>query len=960
MRLDLQSLIEKLNPVSRKGLETAAEYCVSQTNYNVEVEHLLLKLLELPDTDIQCLLHYYDIHAAEINRELTARIDSFKRGNSRTPTLSPHIIELLEQAWLYSSLRFKSARTRSGGILLALLSEDILRGVAYESAPSLQDIPLDALKRDIAEIITTSGEAQENEGAAEAPPAPPPKTAAAKQAATATPALDQFTIDLTARAKAGEIDPILGRDPEIRQIIDILSRRRQNNPILTGEAGVGKTAVVEGFAIRIAQKAIPPALANLSLRLLDLGLLQAGAGIKGEFEKRLKAVIEEVKRAPRPIILFIDEAHTIIGAGGPAGGGDAANLLKPALARGELRTIAATTWTEYKKYFEKDPALARRFQVVKIEEPDEAAAVEMLRGVVAHLEKHHGVTVLDEAVWDAVRLSQRYISGRKLPDKAISVLDTACARVGVGQNSTPPEIEDALRRIEQLELETTILKRENASGIDHQERISDLTVQLEETTAAKATLELRWEQELAAVESILALQEKIHTSNGQAEAPSIDESLQSKQKLVAEKQALTELQQDRPLVPVCVDSQVVAAVISAWTGIPVGKMLTDDIDTVLHLKEQLSHRIIGQNEALDTICRRIQTYRADLDDPGKPVGVFLLAGPSGIGKTETALALADILYGGDRNLVSINMSEYQEAYTVSGLKGSPPGYVGYGSGGVLTEAVRQNPYSVVLLDEVEKAHPDVMELFYQVFDKGVLEDAEGLSVDFKNTLILLTTNAGGNRLMLACRESDEPLGAQNLAELLRPVLLKIFKPALLGRLVVVPYLPLSDGVIRRIVELKLEKIKIRFHRNHHITLTYSGGLVAEIAARCREVDTGARNVDHILTHTLLPALSTELLRRMAAGEPCTGIDVGLTEEGNFSYRFEPLPPALPAQGTAAEEDSKAAAVLAPPANEVAADQRSPDSSSAPVRAKPPTPGRLSPEAKRAAKKTRRLKDLFKH
>ena len=902
--VDLQTLIEKLDPVCRKGLETAAEHCVSQTNYNVEVEHLLLKLIDVPGTEIRSLLRYYEINIATLTRELTLSIDRFKRGNSRTPALSPYILSLLEQAWLISSLQFKSASIRPGAIFYALLDHDALRGVILESVPCLKKISREAIKKEFSDIIgaVTPGESvAQTVGAGDGQtPAKPSAGAAVPKttAASRTPSLDQFTIDLTARAAQGQIDPIYGRDPEIRQLIDILTRRRQNNPILTGAAGVGKTAVVEGFALRIARKDVPPGLANISLRLLDLALLQAGAGIRGEFEKRLKAVIDEVKRAPRPIILFIDEAHNMIGAGGAAGQGDAANLLKPALARGELRTIAATTWSEYKKYFEKDPALARRFQVVKVEEPEEDAAVEMLRGIVANLEIHHGVTVLDEAVWDAVQLSQRFISGRQLPDKAISVLDTACARVAVGQTGTPPEIEDAASRSEQLALEIAILEREQTSGRDHSAHIRELAHTLEQVHTSRKALEDRFRNEQELVGRILdlqrTLQKPVPPDTVQTDESSSGENGPSaaieanRAKLLETEAKLATLQGEAPMVPVWVDSGVVARVISNWTGIPVGKMLTDEIDTVLTLKDRLSQRIIGQPQALDTICRRIQTYRADLDDPGKPVGVFLLVGPSGIGKTETALALADTLYGGDSNIVTINMSEYQESYTVSGLKGSPPGYVGYGSGGVLTEAIRQNPYSVLLLDEVEKAHPDVMEIFYQVFDKGTLEDAEGVVVDFKNTVILLTANTGSEAIWEACRQTSSTPAAAKLAEAIRPHLLKHFKAAFLGRLVVVPYYPLGDDVIRRIVRLKLDRIKARFGENHRIALTYSDALVAAVATRCSEVDTGARNVDHILTHSLLPELSEELLKRMAVGQTCTGIHIDIDATGGFTSVSDPI------------------------------------------------------------------------
>ncbi|MFH0844417.1 MAG: type VI secretion system ATPase TssH [Pseudomonadota bacterium] len=890
MHFDLQRLIEKVNPTCRNALEAAAQLCVSQTNYNVEIEHLLIKLIDLPDTDIQRLLKYYGVRLEDVTREIMRAMDGFKRGNSRTPALSPHIVRLLEQAWMMSSLHLGENMVRSGSILFALLDHDALRGVVLESCKALRAIPRESLSKDLPEIIRGSIEDGDKRGPSvhrDAGGSIPPQPAGPSK----TPALDQYTIDLTARARAGQIDPVQCRDIEIRQIIDILTRRRQNNPILTGEAGVGKTAVVEGFAIRVGKGDVPPSLKNISVRLLDLGLLQAGAGIKGEFEKRLKSVIEEVKSSPQPIILFIDEAHTMIGAGGPAGMGDAANLLKPALARGELRTIAATTWSEYKKYFEKDPALARRFQVVKVNEPDEDDAVEMLRGVVSILESHHNVTILDEAVRDAVRLSQRYISGRQLPDKAISILDTACARTAVGQKGTPPPIEDAGHRIEQMELEISILKREQATGQDHGPRMEELSGELEDLKRIRTELEERWKKELTGVNRIIALKneiEKLADGDGKEE--------RHKSRLMKDldkvKEELEVLQVGEPMVPICVDSRVIASVVSGWTGIPVGKMLTDEIKTVLTLKGKLEERIIGQSQALGAIGRRVQTYRADLDDPGKPVGVFLLVGPSGIGKTETAIAIADVLYGGERNMIVINMSEYQEPYTVSGLKGSPPGYVGYGTGGVLTEAVRRNPYSVVLLDEVEKSHPDVMELFYQVFDKGTMEDAEGVVVDFKNTVILLTSNVGSDVIMKACNEAQKWPNAHALVERIRPTLLKYFKPALLGRLVIVPYYPLRDKEIRQIARLKLAKIQERFMENHRVELTFGEELITAIAGRCTEVDTGARNVDYILTQTLLPELAGELLKRMAEGVPCTSIHIYLNRSGNFAYKSAPSSPLL--------------------------------------------------------------------
>lgn len=884
MQFDVKALINTLDPTCRKALEAAAGLCVSQTNYNVEVEHLLLKLLELPDTDVQQLLRYYEIPTTPLHRELTQSMEQLKRGNSRTPTLSPHIPHLLQEAWLLSSLHLGVNQVRSGALLMALLEHESLRGVLLESAPTLLQISRERLRQEIRDLIQGSGE--DGIQAAPAADTPSPAPAAAGRTASKTPALDQYTIDLTARARAGLIDPVQGRDFEIRQIIDILTRRRQNNPILTGEAGVGKTAVVEGFALRIAKGDVPLALHNVSLRVLDLGLLQAGAGVRGEFENRLKAVIAEVKSAPQPIILFIDEAHTIIGAGGPAGQGDAANLLKPALARGELRTVAATTWSEYKRYFEKDPALARRFQVIQVDEPDENRASDMLRSVVDNLEKHHNVHILDEAVHEAVRLSHRYISGRQLPDKAISVLDTACARVALGHSGTPPAVEDARRCIELLEVKIAILQREQAAGRDHASRLQELTAELSAAQEQRQTLERRWQQELEVVQQITALERAL-----QALPPTAVSETAERQRLRstldARRQELEALQGQEPMVPTCVDARVIAAVVSGWTGIPLGTMLSDEIHTLLHLHDYMEQCIIGQSQALDTICRRIRTARATLDDPGKPVGVFLLVGPSGVGKTETAIALADLLYGGERNMVVINMSEYQEPYTVSTLKGAPPGYVGYGKGGVLTEAVRRNPYSVVLLDEVEKAHPDVMELFYQVFDKGTLEDSEGVVVNFKNTVILLTCNVGAELILQACHASLTRPDGETLAEQIRPMLLKYFKPALLGRLVIVPYYPLGDKEIRDIVDLKLRKIQQRFRDNHRAELTYDAALEAAIAARCTEVDSGARNVDHILTQTLLPEIAAVLLERMALGEPCAGVHVSCDDAGDFVYHVRP-------------------------------------------------------------------------
>jgi type VI secretion system protein VasG len=718
-----------------------------------------------------------------------------------------------------------------------------------------------------------------------------------------SPALDQFTLNLTERAKKGEIDPVIGREAEVRQMVDILIRRRQNNPILTGEAGVGKTAVVEGLARRIAEGDVPPALKNVVLRTLDLGLLQAGAGVKGEFENRLKQVIAEVKGSSTPIILFIDEAHTLIGAGGAAGQGDAANLLKPALARGELRTIAATTWAEYKRYFEKDAALARRFQVVKVEEPNEDVAVRMMRGLAGILEQHHSVRILEEALESAVKLSHRYIPARQLPDKSVSLLDTACARVAIGQNAIPPAVEDCRRNIDHLKVEIGIQERERATGAYNDERIADLLKELEQEQARLAELETRWEDEKKRVEEIRALARKIearyneerskHTSNGQPEQPSAELAAMQTE-LASKSKELRKLQGETPLMQVYVDSQTIAEVVAGWTGIPVGKMIANEIQTVLNLPAKLAERVIGQSSALEAIAQRIRTARANLTDPRRPIGVFLLVGSSGVGKTETALALADALYGGERNVITINMSEYQEAHTVSGLKGSPPGYVGYGEGGVLTEAVRRRPYSVVLLDEVEKAHPDVLELFFQVFDKGTLEDGEGREIDFKNTVILLTSNVGTDTILKLCKDPDTIPTPEGLAEAVRPDLLAakterggpIFKQAFLGRLILVPYFPISDAVMRQIITLQLGRIGRRMRENHNVVFSYSDELVEHIAGRCHEVETGARNVDHILTRTLLPEISQEVLGRMAQGQAISKVNVSVDDKGAFRYSIQ--------------------------------------------------------------------------
>jgi type VI secretion system protein VasG len=919
MALNLKSLIAKLNELTRNALESAAGLCLSRTHYDIEVEHYLLKLLDQEEGDFARITRHFGVDKSRLSAELNWSLDKLKTGNARTPALSPSVVKMMTEAWTIGSIDYNAGQIRTGFTILALTTNDELRRLGREISREFQKVDGDVLRKDFLSIVEGSAEQMAASVAAPAGAHGGPRPAGAGKTAN----LDQFTINLTENAKAGKIDPVLGRDMEIRQIIDILMRRRQNNPILTGEAGVGKTAVVEGFALRVAKGDVPPPLRNVMIRSLDLALLQAGAGIKGEFENRLKGLIEEVKASPIPIILFIDEAHTMIGAGGQAGQNDAANLLKPALARGELRTIAATTWSEYKKYFEKDAALARRFQVVKVEEPIETQCAVMLRGIIPALEKHHKVRILDEGLVAAVKFSHRYLAGRQLPDKAVSVLDTACARLALGQSATPPAIEDATRQLDDLEVQQRILERESALGAVHTERLEEIAKQRVEVEACLKTLRDRWTKEHELVSRIRELRAQVEAAvsgdghgavstakpapEGAAPAPPTaaakpaagaaapaptaaatepapardPEALRAElAKLDAE---LAALQGETPMMRVAVDAQIVSEVISAWTGIPVGKMLKDEISTVLTLSAHLGKRVIGQTHALDIIGQRIQTSRASLDDPNRPIGVFMLIGPSGVGKTETALALADLLYGGEHNLITINMSEFQEPHTVSTLKGSPPGYVGYGEGGVLTEAVRRRPYSVVLLDEVEKAHPDVLELFYQVFDKGMMEDGEGREIDFKNTIIILTTNALTDRMMKLCADPETMPSPEGVVKALKPDLNKAFKPAFLGRMVVIPYYPIRDESLKQIVVLKLGKIQRRIQENHKIQLTYDPSLVDAVASRCTEVESGARNVDNILTNTLLPDISQQLLGRMSEGEKISALHVGVGPDGAFVY-----------------------------------------------------------------------------
>jgi len=921
--VDIRPLIGKLDSQCRTTLTEAISLALTNTHYNAEIEHWLLRLLDHAGVDLAAIMRHYEVDAGKVAKELLTKVDGFKRGNARTPALSPEVISLIKAAWLIASVEYGAAHIRSGHLLLALLADESLARLGRLASTELASISPDAVKQDLATITADSEEGAEQMALEE------PGTVGAEGLpgkASKTPALDQFTVDLTLAARRGKIDPVLGRDAEVRQIVDILTRRRQNNPILTGEAGVGKTAVVEGFAQRIAEGDVPPPLRNVTIRTLDLALLQAGAGVKGEFENRLKSVINEVKSSPRPIILFIDEAHTMIGAGGQAGQGDAANLLKPALARGELRTIAATTWAEYKKYFERDAALARRFQVVKIEEPEERPAVEMMRGLAHTLEQHHKVRILDEALEEAVHLSSRYISGRQLPDKAVSLLDTACANVAIGHSGIPAEIEDARRRIEQLDVAIAILNREEAVGSDHAEQLTELANEKSGVSEELAALEERWDKEKTLVAAIRELRTKLEGGEmldveadveadvdveggtapatakapdesgpkpetaGDAETEEAQLSEEDRQRLVAEltdkNGELAALQGETPLMHVCVDGQAIAKVVSDWTGIPVGRMMSDEINAVLNLKERMGEYVVGQDHALDAIAQSIRTSRARLADPRQPIGVFMLAGPSGVGKTETGITLANLLYGGEQNMTVINMSEFKEEHKVSLLMGSPPGYVGYGEGGVLTEAVRRKPYSVVLLDEMEKAHPGVQDIFYQVFDKGTLRDGEGRDIDFKNTVILMTTNAGTDVIMSLCADEETAPDAEGLAKATHEDLLKTFKPAFLGRLNLVPYYPLAEDVMKRIVDLKMNKIRRRVRESYRADLTYDPALVQHVVDRCEEVETGARNVDHILNRTLLPEMAQEFLARTAQGKALSRVNISVDDDDAFVYDIQ--------------------------------------------------------------------------
>jgi type VI secretion system protein VasG len=905
------ALFGKLNPLAYKAIESATLFCKMRGNPYVEIAHWLHQILEQQDSDLHRIAREFQLDPARLARDLTQALDQLPRGSTSISDLSSHVEDAVERGWVYATLLFGEAQVRTGHLAVGMLRSMPLRNALFAISKEFGKVKLDELTDNFHAIVGSSPESALSandgsrlSGAGDAQSGgdasgPLPPASLGKQEA-----LRRFSVDLTEKARNGEIDPIVGRDEEIRQVIDILMRRRQNNPILTGEAGVGKTAVVEGFALRIARGDVPPPLREVSLRTLDVGLLQAGASMKGEFENRLRQVIEEVQSSPKPIILFIDEAHTLIGAGGAQGTGDAANLLKPALARGTLRTIAATTWAEYKRYIEKDPALTRRFQTVQVDEPSEDKAVLMMRSLAGTLEQHHRVQLLDEAIEAAVRLSHRYIPARQLPDKAVSLLDTACARVAISQHAVPAEVDDCRRRIEALEVERQIIAREQAVGVDTGARSEKAEGQLREERARLEQLEARWGSEKALVDRILEIRAELRRGNRPVdathsvleEAAAVDAqpvegavSAEDRARLLDELRGLQaeldQLQGERPLILPTVDEQVVASVVGDWTGIPVGRMVRNEIETVLKLAEHVGQRVIGQGHALEMIARRIQTSRAGLENPQKPTGVFLLAGPSGVGKTETALSLAEALYGGEQNLVTINMSEFQEAHTVSTLKGAPPGYVGYGEGGVLTEAVRRKPYSVVLLDEVEKAHTDVHEIFFQVFDKGFREDGEGRFIDFKNTLILLTSNVGSDLIMQVCRDASQRPDPEAIAKLLREPLLEVFPAALLGRVVTIPYYPLSPQMLDAIVRLQLDKITRRLQEKYGVPLAYEAAVPELIASRCTELESGARMVDALLTNTLLPRLSQELLTRTLAAERVNAVRVSVAD-GDFSYEVE--------------------------------------------------------------------------
>jgi type VI secretion system protein VasG len=876
--ISLESVTGKLNRVGYDAFIQALRHAKSAGNRNVELAHWLFHILQQERTDLGLSADQYKLDRARLLSDLAAVIAGFRKNETDMPGIANGVIDILDRGWHYATLFFGETQIRTGHLLVAGLKSTDLRRALTNLSQEFGKINVDALAAEHRAIW--AGSEEENLRPMDGAGVPAAGTPGADRAAgpKGTTPLDRFAQDLTAKAKSGEMDLILGRDEEIRQLIDVLMRRRQNNPILTGEAGVGKTAVVEGFAQRIASGDVPPPLKGVRLCALDIGLMQAGASMKGEFEQRLRSVIDEVQNSPTPIILFIDEAHTLIGAGGSAGTGDAANLLKPSLARGTLRTIAATTWAEYRQYIEKDPALTRRFQPINIDEPDVETCCIMLRGILGPMEKHHGVRISDAAITAAVNLSHRYIPARQLPDKAVSLLDTAAARVAISQSTTPALIEDARVAIAAREAEKAALVHDIDLGVEDAERITTLQSEIDGLKEKLTGLESEWASEQALVGDIRSIRDIL------AEPKEGDDPAAKRAELRGKFDTLEGITPEKRMIYAHVDEQSVASVVSDWTGIPVGRMVRDEIETVLKLQEILDRRVIGQSHGLAMIAKRIETSRAKLDNPSKPIGVFMLAGPSGVGKTETALALAETLYGGEQNMIAINMSEFQEAHTVSSLTGAPPGYVGYGEGGRLTEAVRRKPYSVILLDEVEKAHPDVHEIFFQVFDKGIMEDGNGRRIDFKNTLIILTTNVGTDLIMGLSRDPKYRNDPEELALMLRPELLKVFPAALLGRIVSIPYFPLSNSMLEGIVRLQLDRIDRRIRSNQGVSLVYDDAVVSHIVSKCNDPDSGGRMIDNIITNTLLPALSREFLKKSLAKEEITQARVTI-DNNNFAYAW---------------------------------------------------------------------------
>ena len=863
--MTLNKLVEKLSPDCRKSLEAAVAICNSRSHFTVELEHWLLAMIEQQLDDVRLIFGSFDIDIDQVKQDLNQSLESFKTGSDSSPSLSVHVTTLLRQSWLSTSIEFTDEQIRSAYVIYTLTKDDTLSSLVTRCSKLFNNIEPGQLLHAWPEIVAQSQERNTSTASATTP----------ANGSSKTPSLDQFTVDLTAQAKAGKIDPILGRDFEIRQMVDILTRRRQNNPILTGEAGVGKTAVVEGLALRIAQKDVPAVLQNVKLHSLDLALLQAGAGMKGEFENRLKSLINEVKNAVDPVILFIDEAHTMIGSGGQAGQNDAANLLKPALARGELRTIAATTWAEYKKFFEKDAALTRRFQVVKVEEPTPEKAVAMLRGLVPVMEKHHKVFISEQALESAVHLSHRYITARQLPDKAVALLDTACARVAMSQASTPNAIEQLMNRLSEIEAQVLMLNREQKTGLDHSEQLSALKSELVEIEQQLEPLNEQFNVEKGIVAELNQALESINTNDADSSAEVLEQLKESKLKLASYEHNMVHWQ---------VDEELIAQVISDWTGIPVGKMHEDEIHGILNLAAQMKQRVVGQDHALELMAKVVQTSRAQLADESRPNGIFMLAGPSGVGKTETALSLAQEVYGSEDNVTVINMSEFKEEHKVSLLLGSPPGYVGYGEGGILTEAVRRKPYSVVLLDEMEKAHPGVQDIFYQVFDKGTIKDGEGRDIDFKNTIIIMTSNVGTDTTMSLFEDEESKPSIKGLLKALQDDLLGAFKPAFLGRINVIPYIPLSDEILTQIAALQISKIIKRVKKHYDAQLTYNDDVIEHIIANCQNAGSGARNIHTILQNKVLPLLSEILLSSMVEGEKVTSISL-LIKDNEFDVEL---------------------------------------------------------------------------